>query len=1343
MSSSFSSATQTRSGRGRRSRGQLRKHTNVDGVLVEEPFKFTLPPLLKGDGNSLYKESNNIAGEEGSNSQSGGDGCFVSSLINNRRYYGVLVDQVSLQKASELHFLNEASSIDTNRRMKVLYDEKEQKKKQQKQNKRAIPQSGNEKKGTSNPEIVLLDDDEDDDDAESNMTSNKKQKTSMHSSQKTQTSSTLSSSRQTQNKEVTTERQGEDQDYQQRLLNYHDNRQVQKLLYLPAPTNRAGAPTGPGTRRLVATYMNVIAASEGCAKREKDILQACQSGGDFIGNYYYQYHHDESTLLMNQQAATPEATLGGFRTSVSLNDFLQCTPMPPWYPLSNVKIDQSKLLNLLQLKRNNKGGIEWDDEQLGNMDVGLTNLGPPRLPMTPRNKFRVGVLGGGIAGIACASELLRLSREVESVEVEVILLEGRTRVGGRLFTDYETFQSADGNSFPVDLGASWIHGIDKNPIAELAKEANVEFLRSSEEVKMLTSGKEVDKECDNNMGKLFDTFLDKAADKSWTSPEFEYENRNQKAVRWYASNLREEEGELMPVATDVAECRHSSDISVDLAIGTSLDWGKHYLKSQDNKLLLWNSKNTEYAMGANMKDLSMRFWDADEKHALSGDHVLLRQGYTQVVQYLFNRCKQDPFFKCLLGFPVGLVEYARKTMTKPYPKSQERQSQTIELSDTCRVHSRDASQSHTFDFVVSALPLGVLKESKDLSSSPSANLNGADEANKKNLESKTLLFNPPLPQVKRDAIDSVGFGLLNKVYIQFRKPFWRKKGNREFLRSTPYLGDEQEIFGNASGRNNHHYMFLDIGRSAYGDDPRCPHILMSLISGIEAVAYELKNDKTLLKEVVATLKYLFPDEEDKTVFEPIAFKRTTWGTDEFSRGSYTFLPPGATDHDYQILQAPINEKGDAFSGLTSSNDSSDVMRLFFAGEHTSTMYPSMSHGAMLSGVRAAREVMSAINNVSASASFKKTIGGVKIDQQIPVTTYRMKFGNNSPSAGGGVPRCGLCPNPGTRKKEGAMCAFVRGKQHVLVHHNCAFYSPEVGSTADGQWTNVIKAVNRGKSIRCAHCGKMGATIGCIHQNCNKSFHFSCCVDTGWLFLRRGGANGKEYLCDKHREHTQEEVPISIEYYKKKRPRSERTLKCHICNDSSEDTETLGKLLAFAKADNMALVHRNCARYSTDVVFKEDHHIYQNIFESIYRAGYCMKCSKIGATVKCSKEGCSNAYHVKCACEGSKDNGSGGWNFELAKKRNEEFVCEYHRVKSKSIGESDIAPIDLTDGDGEQGGENTTTRMSASASSATTAALSTEGMGSTATAGGDAMEIDTSANDSSGGSFTLPQHALFL
>ena len=65
------------------------------------------------------------------------------------------------------------------------------------------------------------------------------------------------------------------------------------------------------------------------------------------------------------------------------------------------------------------------------------------------------VIGAGMAGVTCARLLSDAGRRV-------VVLEARDRVGGRMLTDRS-------RGFPVDLGASWIHGIDGSPLWELVR----------------------------------------------------------------------------------------------------------------------------------------------------------------------------------------------------------------------------------------------------------------------------------------------------------------------------------------------------------------------------------------------------------------------------------------------------------------------------------------------------------------------------------------------------------------------------------------------------------------------------------------------------------------------------------------------------------------------------------------------------------------------------------------------------------------------------------------------------------------------------------------------------------
>ncbi len=70
-------------------------------------------------------------------------------------------------------------------------------------------------------------------------------------------------------------------------------------------------------------------------------------------------------------------------------------------------------------------------------------------------KAQVIVIGAGVAGLVAAHEL-------REAGLSVIVLEGRDRAGGRIWTDRTP-------GAPFDLGASWIHGGQDNPLTKLAR----------------------------------------------------------------------------------------------------------------------------------------------------------------------------------------------------------------------------------------------------------------------------------------------------------------------------------------------------------------------------------------------------------------------------------------------------------------------------------------------------------------------------------------------------------------------------------------------------------------------------------------------------------------------------------------------------------------------------------------------------------------------------------------------------------------------------------------------------------------------------------------------------------
>jgi monoamine oxidase len=75
-----------------------------------------------------------------------------------------------------------------------------------------------------------------------------------------------------------------------------------------------------------------------------------------------------------------------------------------------------------------------------------TATGPPE----------VVIVGAGIAGITAAQELAKAG-------ISFTVLEARNRIGGRAYTESQTF------GVPYDHGCAWLHSADKNPLMPLIK----------------------------------------------------------------------------------------------------------------------------------------------------------------------------------------------------------------------------------------------------------------------------------------------------------------------------------------------------------------------------------------------------------------------------------------------------------------------------------------------------------------------------------------------------------------------------------------------------------------------------------------------------------------------------------------------------------------------------------------------------------------------------------------------------------------------------------------------------------------------------------------------------------
>jgi monoamine oxidase len=189
-----------------------------------------------------------------------------------------------------------------------------------------------------------------------------------------------------------------------------------------------------------------------------------------------------------------------------------------------------------------------------------------------------------------------------------------------------------------------------------------------------------------------------------------------------------------------------------------------------------------------------------------------------------------------------------------------------------------------------------------------------------------VVFVPPLPAWKRNAIASLAMGPVVKVALRFRDPPWR---------AVPAL---------------HNLHFLHVPGAPFPTfwvpRPFDVPVLIAWAAGPAAVALSGQAEALLVRAALRSLSsglgrefpQLIASLEEATAFD--------WGTDPFSRGAYSWVPVGQLRRQ-RTLALPV---GDA---------------LHFAGEATNWEgHCATVHGALDSGLRAAREIAGNLRAVS-------------------------------------------------------------------------------------------------------------------------------------------------------------------------------------------------------------------------------------------------------------------------------------------------------------------------------------------------------------------------------------------
>ncbi|CAN0134446.1 unnamed protein product, partial [Hapterophycus canaliculatus] len=130
------------------------------------------------------------------------------------------------------------------------------------------------------------------------------------------------------------------------------------------------------------------------------------------------------------------------------------------------------------------------------------------------------------------------------------------------------------------------------------------------------------------------------------------------------------------------------------------------------------------------------------------------------------------------------------------------------------------------------------------------------------------------------------------------------------------------------------YLFLDLTNMCGRP------VLVALVPGEQAHRAERESAGETAGRCLTVLRRVFPE---VTVPAPLHAAASRWGSDRWSRGSYSFVRVGSSSEDMRELGTPVGQT------------------LHFAGEATNMKYPATVHGAWLSGIREAKMIYYELN----------------------------------------------------------------------------------------------------------------------------------------------------------------------------------------------------------------------------------------------------------------------------------------------------------------------------------------------------------------------------------------------
>ncbi|XP_053605051.1 peroxisomal N(1)-acetyl-spermine/spermidine oxidase [Plodia interpunctella] len=514
------------------------------------------------------------------------------------------------------------------------------------------------------------------------------------------------------------------------------------------------------------------------------------------------------------------------------------------------------------------------------------------------NKCNVIIIGGGMAGLSAANHFVQNGME------DFILLEARKRIGGRII-------SIPMKNHNVELGANWIHGVLGNPIFELAMANSlVNIINIPKPHKVIAAtedGKQVPFGVLHEIHEAYVCFL-------------------RRCEEYFLCQY------LPP--PDIHSVGEHINLEATIYLERLPSSEEKKLRRQIFDCLL---KRETCISGCNSMD-EIDLLELGSYTELQGGNIMIPKGFSSLLEPLKTKISPD---KIIMNSPVKTIiwdtdqhgshpaddvgeesEDSDQTVIEDISKSTNliNESQT-HPSEGSVIHDRaqkpkkkgvkyvevkcEDGKSYFANHVICTIPLGVLKENAG------------------------SIFEPSLPQYKMEAIERLLFGVVDKIFLEYERPFLNPEVTEIMLlwETSPVPEDISESWYKKI------YSFSKVSET----------LLLGWVSGKEAEYMETLS----MEEVgITCTKILRKFLNDPFVPEPQKCVCTSWHKQPFTRGSYTAIAVGASQSDIESLAQPL---------FRNVHDKKPV--LLFAGEHTHSSFYSTAHGAYLSGQGMAKRLL--------------------------------------------------------------------------------------------------------------------------------------------------------------------------------------------------------------------------------------------------------------------------------------------------------------------------------------------------------------------------------------------------